>query len=85
MARTPELLPILRRAGVVDAGGEGFRVVLEGLLRGLRGENVEGPIEAIHARADLAPSTRMPTISSVIARKYCYRARSSTRAVCGSG
>ncbi|MBA3779814.1 MAG: DAK2 domain-containing protein [Chloroflexi bacterium] len=38
VARTPSLLPVLREAGVVDAGGQGFYRVLEGALRHLRGE-----------------------------------------------
>lgn len=36
--RTPEQLDVLREAGVVDAGGRGYAVLLDGLLRGLRGE-----------------------------------------------
>ena len=36
--RTPELLPRLREAGVVDAGGQGVAVLLTGLLYGIRGE-----------------------------------------------
>lgn len=39
VARTPSLLPVLRQAGVVDAGGQGLFVVLEGALRYLRGES----------------------------------------------
>ncbi len=38
VARTPTLLPVLRQAGVVDAGGQGLYVVFEGALRYLRGE-----------------------------------------------
>jgi hypothetical protein len=37
VARTPFLLPILREAGVVDAGGEGLYRILQGGLRGLLG------------------------------------------------
>ncbi|MCL4439319.1 MAG: DAK2 domain-containing protein [Firmicutes bacterium] len=33
--RTPEMLPILKEAGVVDAGGMGWLVILEGFLCGL--------------------------------------------------
>jgi DAK2 domain fusion protein YloV len=40
-ARTPEMLPVLREAGVVDAGGQGLVYILEGALRSLRGESVE--------------------------------------------
>ncbi len=38
VARTPLLLPVLREAGVVDAGGQGIYVFLEGALRYLKGE-----------------------------------------------
>ena len=42
VARTPSLLPVLREAGVVDAGGQGLSVLLEGALKSLRGEGPEG-------------------------------------------
>ncbi len=38
VANTPSLLPVLREAGVVDAGGQGLYTLLEGALRYLRGE-----------------------------------------------
>jgi len=38
VANTPSLLPVLREAGVVDAGGQGLYTILEGALRYLRGE-----------------------------------------------
>ena len=38
--RTPELLPVLKEAGVVDAGGWGLTLYLEGLLKGFRGVQV---------------------------------------------
>ena len=31
LAKTPEMLPVLKKAGVVDAGGQGFVVILEGM------------------------------------------------------
>ncbi len=37
VAHTPALLPVLRQAGVVDSGGQGFLVILEGMLRYLKG------------------------------------------------
>jgi DAK2 domain fusion protein YloV len=36
--RTPDLLPTLKQAGVVDSGGQGFCFVLEGIWRYIRGE-----------------------------------------------
>ncbi len=38
---TPELLPVLKEAGVVDAGGRGLVVFLEGVLAGLTGQELE--------------------------------------------
>ena len=38
VANTPSLLPVLKDAGVVDAGGQGLYTILEGALRYLRGE-----------------------------------------------
>ena len=35
---TPTLLPVLKKAGVVDAGGKGLQFILEGMLSALRGE-----------------------------------------------
>ncbi|HEY7976526.1 MAG TPA: DAK2 domain-containing protein, partial [Ktedonobacterales bacterium] len=41
VARTPDLLAKLKDAGVVDAGGQGYVTVLEGMLRSLQGASVE--------------------------------------------
>jgi len=52
VAHTPHLLPVLAEAGVVDAGGQGLLVILEGMLRYMRGETVE-------AASDLAPAAKL--------------------------
>jgi uncharacterized protein len=52
--KTPEQLAILRQAGVVDAGGEGLRVILQGLCLHLRGESMAGPAQPPAQRADLS-------------------------------
>ncbi len=41
LAKTPEMLPALKQANVVDAGGSGFVAVLGGMLSALRGEPVK--------------------------------------------
>ncbi len=38
---TPELLPILKQAGVVDSGGKGLFIILEGILRYIKGESID--------------------------------------------
>ena len=59
--RTPELLPLLREAGVVDAGGLGVAVVLDGIYACVTGEEIEVPegaeddtpdLDAIHAQEE---------------------------------
>jgi len=46
---TPSLLPVLAEAGVVDAGGQGLFVILEGMLRYIRGESVTGDLRLAQA------------------------------------
>lgn len=41
VVKTPTLLPVLKEAGVVDAGGQGLLVILEGALKFLSGENMD--------------------------------------------
>jgi uncharacterized protein len=59
--RTPELLDVLRQAGVVDAGALGVAVVLDGLYACVSGQEIEVPeggeesapdLEAIHAQEE---------------------------------
>ena len=38
LAQTTDMNPVLKKAGVVDAGGQGYLVILEGMLAALRGE-----------------------------------------------
>ncbi len=38
---TPEMLPVLKEAGVVDAGGKGLLTLMEGFLAGITGEEVD--------------------------------------------
>jgi uncharacterized protein len=44
---TPELLPILKQAGVVDSGGKGLFTILEGMLRYLKGQSLETPLASV--------------------------------------
>ncbi len=46
LERTPDLLPVLKKAGVVDAGGKGFVHLLEGVVRYIQGDSLasfDGP------------------------------------------
>ena len=41
LKKTPEMLPVLKKAGVVDSGGQGLMVILHGILEGLKGNVIE--------------------------------------------
>ncbi len=50
LARTPELLPVLKKAGVVDSGGVGLMTIMRGFLAAISGEDTdleEIPTEAM--------------------------------------
>ncbi len=70
VARTPSLLPVLRQAGVVDAGGQGLYIVFEGALRYLRGDTVEAePTETASPLA--APIISTPKKAEEVQYGYC--------------
>ena len=55
LAETTEMNPVLKKAGVVDAGGKGYLIILEGMLSSLRGEPMpEVEEEPEHNKADFA-------------------------------
>ena len=62
VARTPMQLDILRQAGVVDAGGQGLVVILEGMLRFLRGEPVD--VEPFAVTQAFAPGANLEGIEA---------------------
>lgn len=53
LRQTPDLLPVLKDAGVVDSGGQGWTFIIEGMLRMLRGED-------IHMRSVKAVAVQRP-------------------------
>jgi len=61
---TPALLPVLAEAGVVDAGGQGLFIILEGMLRHMRGETVAAEIEGPQIAE---PTTRLQELEPVVA------------------
>lgn len=67
LARTPELLPALKAAGVVDAGGQGLIVFLEGCLNGLLGK--AEPVTQIAGTA--AKAAELPAEEVDLSNPYC--------------
>ena len=58
LAHTPELLPVLKQVGVVDSGGAGLTVVIEGMMKAAKGQFVE--------RTDMNDSASTGSVSSIL-------------------
>lgn len=56
LSQTPEMLPVLKQAGVVDSGGQGLMQVMKGGLDGLLGRGI--PFDAIAPAAGNTESTK---------------------------
>lgn len=69
LARTPEQLPILKRAGVVDAGAKGLLTFLQGCREGL----LNGGIIAIAPKPEkqMAPTPSWSEADTRLRYKYC--------------
>ena len=67
--RTPDLLPVLKEAGVIDSGGAGLIYIVQGMYRVLCGE----PVETVAATASTARAvdTSSFTADSVMEFGYC--------------
>ncbi|MFN2120097.1 MAG: DAK2 domain-containing protein [Anaerolineales bacterium] len=62
--RTPTLLPILKQAGVVDAGGKGLYYVMDGALRHIRGQPLDIPLATIQPLSSLVLDAAMQEIEA---------------------
>ena len=60
--RTPELLNVLKEAGVVDAGGKGLFFVLEGMLRYLNGQSLDQAIITVSPLSTMVLDSTMELI-----------------------
>lgn len=49
LSQTPEMLPVLKQAGVVDSGGQGFVTVLQGAYDALVGKEIDYTLEGTQA------------------------------------
>lgn len=52
---TPELLPVLKEAGVVDSGGKGLFYIFEGMVRFIRGLSLDTAISVVQPLAAMKP------------------------------
>lgn len=74
LKRTPEILTVLKEAGVVDSGGAGLKYIVEGFMKILNGEDLDemeaaAPVEAIPGSVDIDFSAFGP--DSVMDYGYC--------------
>ena len=59
---TPELLPVLKQAGVVDSGGMGLYYIFEGMLKMLQGQPLDGSGATLKPLAELDLTNAMETV-----------------------
>ena len=74
LAKTPEMLPVLKEAGVVDSGGQGLMTVVKGALASLKGEEVVldlGDQGAAKADAPVERKSRGEISTADIKFGYC--------------
>ncbi len=65
LAKTPEMLPQLKKAGVVDAGGQGLMTIMRGFLTVLRGEVLPEDIQPFSFSSSAAESISRATSEEV--------------------
>lgn len=70
LSQTPEMLPVLKQAGVVDSGGQGLMQVVKGALDCLMGKEVDLSVEG--ARAAVTGSTAGSAAADDFDIKYGY-------------
>ena len=71
LAKTPDMLPVLKEAGVVDSGGQGLMEVLQGILDCLTGKVTEISIPTGNAPSVSAPVSSAPMDEKEIKFGYC--------------
>lgn len=54
LSQTPEMLPVLKEAGVVDSGGQGLMQVVKGCLDGLKGKEIDFSLDGASKPAGTA-------------------------------
>lgn len=71
LEETPEMLPVLKKAGVVDAGGKGFTVIITAMLQVFQGGEVVKPAGGAAAKPVQVKRTAVAEASGDIKFAYC--------------
>ncbi len=69
LQQTPEMLPVLKQAGVVDSGGQGLMQVLKGAYDAFLGKEIDFSIEASPKKEGASPNVQ---VQEEIDIKYGY-------------
>ena len=69
LAKTPEMLPVLKEAGVVDSGGQGLVEVFHGMMDALEGKEIDYSIEG--AAMEVKPVKISAQTEAEIKFGYC--------------
>ena len=74
LAQTPDMLDVLKKAGVVDSGGYGLVCVFKGMLKGYLGEEIEGATELDLAKptASIEDNVVDPDFTSLEDIEFAY-------------
>lgn len=69
LEKTPELLKALKEAGVVDSGGKGLVLILEGMLSSLKGNNIDSIAGGVSSNVEVKVEQNISTED--IKFQYC--------------
>ena len=71
--RTPDLLPILKQAGVVDSGGKGLFCIFEGMWRFMNGDALDKPTTEVLPLSEMNLDDAMETVETRSGLRSCDR------------
>ena len=71
LAKTPDMLPVLKKAGVVDAGGQGLLLIFQAMLEVFHGGSIAVPAEKAKEEKKVEFSTAVGEFDEVINFTYC--------------
>ena len=73
LSKTPDMLPVLKEAGVVDSGGQGLMEVLQGIVDALTGKvtEIEVPAEAVSMSSAVISAPKADISTADIKFGYC--------------
>ena len=71
LAKTPDMLPVLKKAGVVDAGGQGLLLIFQAMLEVFHGGSIAVPAEKAKEKKKVEFSTAVGEFDEVINFTYC--------------